>query len=460
MIRFRILILLVIIFLGLSIKGQEKEGYRFLVAGHTYGAHAGTNIGLHPPFLEKLKAENPDSIMGIFLTGDIVNSSTSASWAQVASELSSLSLNSFYVMGNHDDNSIGHNVFQEKHGGLYYWFAYQSDLFIVLNSTESDRSISNAQLDFLGQIFANTGLVWKRAFIFFHEVIWNSDEKYKLVRSNSRSRYDQIKNVSNFWQEVFPRLTAMPDKHFYLFSGDVGGNPDAIAAFYDQRENLTLISSGMGEVADENYLNVNILPDTVTFSLVPLRDGILLHPIFWYNVPQNPEKITGEKNVFSSSSPYQYDISPVENATSYQWRLGTGMTGTSDSASIEVSFDENFQQGKISVTAVNDGFGISDPVELTVNAGKTDVSPNLAGNSMVAIYKSVDNWMIRFSANEPELVSFELFDLNGRIQASERMLCQLGDNTIRLKSGNLHSGIFVLRIVSAQTVFTRKVILM
>lgn len=194
----RFLIFAVLMSCVITAHSQTDSGYSFYVAGHAYGAHAGKNISLHPPFLSKLTENQDSSTIALFLTGDIVNQSNTASWNQVEKELSDLNLNSYYVMGNHDNNSVGYEVFRNKHGGAYYSFIYKNELYVVLNSTESDRSISPAQLKFLDDTFANTDANWERAFIFFHEVIWNSNKKYKLVRSNSRSRYDQIATVSNF----------------------------------------------------------------------------------------------------------------------------------------------------------------------------------------------------------------------------------------------------------------------
>jgi hypothetical protein len=132
---------------------QTSQSYSFYVAGHAYGAHAGTNIGLHPPFLNKLTENNDSNLMAVFLTGDIVNVSTTASWNQVETELSKLGINSYYIMGNHDNNSVGQAVFKKKHGGAYYSFVYENELFIILNSTESDRSISSPSLTFWTMFF-------------------------------------------------------------------------------------------------------------------------------------------------------------------------------------------------------------------------------------------------------------------------------------------------------------------
>lgn len=429
-------------------KAQENAGYKILVAGHAYGAHSGVNIGLHPPFLEKLKNEQNGNVLGLFLTGDIVNTSTSASWAQVAAELSGLGLTSFYVMGNHDDNTIGHNIFQQKHGGLYYYFSYRNDLFIILNSTESDRSISAAQLSFLDQIFSKADLTWNRAFIFFHEVIWNSDIKYRLVRSNSRSRYDQIKNVSNFWQGVFPRLTAFQDKKFYLFAGDVGGNPDAVAAFYDRRQNVTLLSSGMGEVPDENYMSVNILPDTVTFSLIALDDDIQMHPIDWYSVPEKPKEITGSKFVTPVDSPFLYAASPVENATSYQWSFSNGITGSSNQASVDAYFDAAFQSGKIGVKAVNDGFGESEATELDIKAVNTSAVEKISAEERLKVYQSSNALNASFSSKRSDVGHLKIFDLSGRLLHSEKWNLISGENTKSVSGDFIHPGILLFQFVS------------
>ena len=135
----RILIFAILMCSVIIAQSQTNSSYSFYVAGHAYGAHAGKNIGLHPPFLSKLTENKDSSVFALFLTGDIVNQSTTASWNQVEKELSDLNLNSYYVMGNHDNNSVGYEVFRKKHGGAYYSFVYKNELFLVLNSTESDR---------------------------------------------------------------------------------------------------------------------------------------------------------------------------------------------------------------------------------------------------------------------------------------------------------------------------------
>ena len=450
--------LLLVICTSLWTTAQVDSTYSIYVAGHAYGAHAGTNIGLHPPFLAKLKTSKDSTVKALILTGDIVNQSTSSSWSQVENELLSLGLTSYYVMGNHDNNSVGLSVFRQKYGSTYYSFALQDELYIILNSTESDRSISPAQLQFLDQALKQTNSKQQRVFIFFHEVIWNSLEKYKLVRSNSRSRYEYMVNISNFWNQVFPMLTACQEKKFYVFAGDVGGNPDAIAASYDRWGNVSLISSGMGEVKDENFLRVNILKDTVTFQLIPLNDGVVMHPITWYNIPEKPLPISGPTIVFPPVSDIRYEVSPISNATSYRWILGNGMTGTSDSSSIALGFNQDFQAGKIAVSAVNDGFGESEPVELEVHADNSliSVQEDVPGFQMIQNDQS-----IQLTINSEVHVNTQLriFDQMGRLLFKEHLLLNVGENTKIINKIYLVKGLIIIELSSDKRRLIQKMIL-
>lgn len=458
--RYCVIIVLIFVFSHLSkfLQAQPAEGYSIVVAGHAYGAHAGTNLGLHPPLIKKL-SEEKDPVSALIFTGDIVNTSTAASWQQVEKEITNLGLTAFYVMGNHDNNATGKAVFNAKHGGLYYSFKIQSDLFIVLNSTESDRSISPTQLQFLKNTILNAGADCRKVFVFFHEVIWNSDEKYQLVRSNNRSRYAQIKDVSNFRTEVFPALTAFSDKNFYLFSGDVGGNPDAIAAFYDKWQNVTLLSSGMGEVADENYLKVKISPDTVLFELIALNDEVTMKSMEWYSVPAKPDFIEGPVKI-STSTPFSgYAVSPVFNATSYLWSLSEGISGSSDSANINLYFDAEFRKGQIMASAVNDGFGISEPAILEIeNENYTGFIENKISPEF-SVFQSCGIVKIRFYAEEPSESNLQVFNSAGVLLYQKHIGLTPGLNTHNLPDFANYRGLVIVKLQTRNQCFLKKVLI-
>ena len=438
---------------------QTKPSYSFYVAGHAYGAHAGKNVGLHPPFLNKLAENNDSNLMAVFLTGDIVNISTTASWNQVENELSQLGMNSYYIMGNHDNNSVGQAVFKKKHGGAYYSFVYENELFIVLNSTESDRSISSTQLDFLDDVFSNTDAHWERAFIFFHEVIWNSHEKYRLVRSNSRSRYAQLVNISNFWNAVYPRLKALPEKKFYLFAGDVGGNPDAIAASFDRWGNVTLLTSGMGEVKDENYLKVEVLHDTVTFQLIPLNKGVEMKPVNWYNIPEKPDSILGPVAVLPLQTNVIYRVLPIENATSYRWKLSSGISGNSDSSAINLQFDEYFRNGEISVTAINDGFGESDLATLQIFTDDTTFVSETKNELNFEIHQNQNTIQVTLNSDRAQNGIFQIYDLTGKIILNDEFSLNPGFNSEIIDKNVQCKGFMIAELKIDKKRSTQKIIL-
>jgi hypothetical protein len=436
---------------------QTEGNYSFLVAGHGYGAHAGTNIGLHPPFLSKLTTVIMPQVFALFLTGDLVNQSTPEAWKQVNSELETIGISSYYCMGNHDSNSDGYNAFYEKHGGTYYTFNHSGDCFIVLNSTITERSISPDQLQFLRATLQNNASA-KKVFIFFHEVLWNSDIKYKDVLSNSRSRYGQIKRDSNFWTEVCQILSDFSDKKYYLFAGDVGGNTDAISAFFDVEGNLTFLASGMGEVADENFLSVDVMPDTVLFTFVPLREGISMHEASYYTIPENPGTITGPAIIGKGVTSAEYRVSKIFNATSYVWILPEGITGKSDSSFISVLFSNDFRSDTLSVYAAHHGYGMSQPSKLVIQVQQTQSAAFLKRKEPfdVDIQKQHAGLTISITSRQEQLIDYSIFDMQGKCLKSASTLIYSGTTTIPIEGLNDRSPLILL-IYNGKEKITRKI---
>jgi hypothetical protein len=426
---------------------QSDTSYSFLAAGHAYGAHDGGNTGLHPAFLNSLDSGFDSLAALIVFTGDIVNQSTPESWQQVEDELSGYGIACYFAMGNHDNNDAGRQHFEERFGGTYYAFRRQSDLFVVLNSTEEDRSISPGQLDFLEEQIVKSGDSTRHIFIFFHEVLWNSHEKYAGVRSNSRSRYDQMVNYSNYWEEVHPLLTANPDKAFYLVAGDVGGNTDAVAAFYDQWDNVTLLASGMGEVPDENYLLIRVHGNgQVAFELVPLNPGLILPGIGFYSVPPAPEAISGPDTVRQGSSGAEYAVPEVFNATSYVWELPAGLAGSSTSNRIFVGADTGFAGGIISVRAERDGFGRGGAASKTVTAADPSLGMDqaAAGSWQIGFLQAGDGLAIRTEGLNGKVMTLRIFDSLGRLLRVEGVPVQGDGFTWRIHSSELPDGIIFI----------------
>ena len=429
------------------LNAQANRSYSFISAGHAYGAHEGENTGLHPALLQSLHSGFDSTVEFMVFTGDIVNFSTAESWLQVEKEVDSLSLRAYYVMGNHDDNQIGNAVFEEKFGGLYYSFYFRGDLFIVLNSIEADRAISDNQLIFLKEQIEQASDSTGNVFIFFHELIWNSHEKYKGVRSNSRSRHDQVLAHSNYWEEVHPILMNKPGMRFFLVAGDVGGNPDAISAFYDQWDHITFLASGMGEVADENYLLVHVYEnDSLDLELVPLNRGLSLPDIEFYSVPPTPGPISGPDIVFQGSSSIVYSVPEVFNADSYLWDLPAGASGSSSSNLLFVDFDDNFGIGELSVRASRDGFGESVASSLLIQADYTSRESLEKVNPppLIRIHESKGMLFIKCSDAAGEQIFIRISDSSGKEIMAKQIMPADPATELQIPAGSMNTGVLFI----------------
>lgn len=106
-------------------------------------------------------------------------------------------------------------------------------------------------------------------------------------------------------------------------------------------------------------------------------------------LPDPAGAITGLANVCTGQTNVVYTVPPIPNAQSYQWSLPTGVTGSSTTNTISVSFGSDANSGDISVDGLNDcGTGASSSIAVTVNSvpeqagtisGPTQVCKNQSG---------------------------------------------------------------------------------
>lgn len=250
MIRLLSYILLSILLLSSCTK--TEAGYSFFVAGHTYGSPSDTLPGMHPPFVQDFEflTSLPQMSFGV-LTGDIVYHSRPHYWDKVDEELASLSMPIYFAAGNHDAGNGA--LYQSRYGKTYYAFNHQDDLFLVLDPGLAGWNIRGDQLNFLKEQLEKTEK-YRQVFIFFHQVLWQSKDRYPDLVINSE---DGKAPIINFWTDIEPLLKQL-DKPVFLFAGDVGATPDKTSFFYDHSDNITFIGSGMGNIIQDNYVLVYI----------------------------------------------------------------------------------------------------------------------------------------------------------------------------------------------------------
>jgi hypothetical protein len=258
-----------------ELRQPAPRNYTFYVAGHAYGSHHGRNVALHEPFLRRIRKHEGTSPDFIVFTGDFLRVCRKRPWRELEEQLAQLNVPVFLVRGNHEASKFCGGRINARHGGTFYRFDYGDTRFVVLDSQLESRAISSDQVRFLREAVEEAHSI-DTFFVFFHEVLWLNHARYRGVKANSRSRYRNI-SASNYWDTVHPIFESFPKKRFIVVSGDVGGNPDSIPAFYEQHRNVTLLASGMGEIQDENYLEVTMMEGDPSFRLVPLaRDHTLL----------------------------------------------------------------------------------------------------------------------------------------------------------------------------------------
>jgi hypothetical protein len=182
-------------------------------------------------------------------------------------------------MGNHDLSPSGISFFNEKHGNTFYYFKENNDLFFSFNVNLSWGNITQDQLSLFKETI-NNNFDSNKVFIFFHELIWTQGKlKYLHIQHN----FLTYPFKSNFWTDLFPVFQSFPNRQFYLIAGDLGGTPNSISAFFDKKDNITFLASGMGETKRENFMRITVQGNTIGVNLIPLNSDISLGHINDYS---------------------------------------------------------------------------------------------------------------------------------------------------------------------------------
>ena len=71
------------------------------------------------------------------------------------------------------------------------------------------------------------------------------------------------------------------------------------------------------------------------------------------SAPAAPAAITGPSGACRGQSGIVFSVAPVPGATSYQWTLPSGVSGSSTSSSITLSFSSSYSGGNLCVKAIN-----------------------------------------------------------------------------------------------------------
>ncbi len=131
-----------------------------------------------------------------------------------------------------------------------------------------------------------------------------------------------------------------------------------------------------GNTSQNNYWYIdNLPPGTYYWSVQAIDNSFTGGPFapkqtftICNQYPEAAGEINGSNTVCASSTNIVYSIDPIQNATSYQWNLPPGVTGSSSTNSITVNFGAQSESGEITVKGVNEcGEGESASLLIEVN---------------------------------------------------------------------------------------------
>lgn len=275
--KLKFIIIICFVLLACTNDKPKKLQYSFFVAGHTYGSpvemkkNENNQKGLHPPFKEKFSYlnEQPKMSKG-FLLGDSVWKPKY--WPQAIEDINSIGIPIEVIRGNHDG---GLKNFEENFGPSYKKFIFNNDLFIILDSNLDNWNISGDQLVFLMNTLRNDTHSVNNIFIFTHNLIWYSKEKFSKPFPNSLYKRAE---KTNFWTKVEP-LLRLQEKPVVIFAGDVGAfskerrkKDHVIEYYYHNYNNISFVATGMGGGVRDNLIIVDVYNDgSVDYRLIHLN---------------------------------------------------------------------------------------------------------------------------------------------------------------------------------------------
>ncbi|MFC1716540.1 metallophosphoesterase family protein [Candidatus Poribacteria bacterium] len=275
---------------GLTLDLNEKsEEYSFLLAGHLYGS-PDNRFSAFPSssFLANIDRINSIGSKFFISLGDNYRRADDAHISSYkASVTSKLNMPLFNSAGNHD--LTDRNLYEQNFGDTYYHFAYNHELFVILDSELNAGEIIGDQLNFFLDVIRNAINTPEinNVFILSHKLIWSvNNPDYQIVFQHLNARSGYADNY-NFKSEIEPTLIEL-SKHrsVYWISGDIGCSW-SLPIFYqkDQNSGVTYIATGIGDTVEDAILQVNVAKsgDEVTFIPVSLT-GQEMQPVEHYGL--------------------------------------------------------------------------------------------------------------------------------------------------------------------------------
>ncbi len=113
-------------------------------------------------------------------------------------------------------------------------------------------------------------------------------------------------------------------------------------------------------------------------------------------LPAAAGNIIGEQNFCRGLNTFNYSVPTIEGAIQYLWTIPQNAQGNSNSNSIDITFDENFESGYISVTGVN-SCGEGQSSSILINSIPIPETPviSLIDDYLISNYEYGNQWYLQ-----------------------------------------------------------------
>jgi hypothetical protein len=152
---------------------NTPDRFQFAIVGDRTGRH---RVGVFEKGIDKLNLLQPEFVVSV---GDLIEGYTKdeaeidEQWNEIEGFISKLQAPFFYTPGNHDlSNPLQARKWAERFGQAYYHFVYRDVLFLIINTSDPQSSLSSQQIAYIAKALKeNANVRW--TVVLMHEPLWD-----------------------------------------------------------------------------------------------------------------------------------------------------------------------------------------------------------------------------------------------------------------------------------------------
>lgn len=177
------------------------------------------------------------------------------------------------------------------------------------------------------------------------------------------------------------------------------------------------------------------------------------------SVPAIPSTITGPTGVCKNQAGVIYTTSLVANATSYTWTVPTGAVITAGQGTSTITVTFGTRKGRVTVKA-NNSCGSSATKAINVNITCKEMAPE-DRDFTIAINPNPANDLLNINIESRVNDSYVIMlrDISGKVIYVRKRVFGVGHNLEVINVNEFTPGIYLLEIVSGNTIFNDKVLI-